>query len=489
MTGLFRSIAILLLGLAVSACVEKAPEKKVDPAYIEKNILDEPPATMDHTVNANLGGKVVYLGNDVSSDTIAPGDKVEIIHYWKVIAAPGGSWRVFAHLVGNTNEWMNVDYTDMRVGYPPSKWKAGEIIRDEQTFTLKKSWKSSFAELRVGLYRKGGQGIADRMAITSGPKDSQRRVVAIRFAVGDKPAPSEQEDGYVVRKTAEPITIDGKADEAAWKSATQSPAFTTAEGGRKVTGETTARLLWDDENLYALVEVADTDVYTEYDGRDEPLWKQDVVELFIDADKSGAGYVELQVNPKNAQFDAYFPRTRAQPSNKKWSAEMTSAVVVAGTVDNRDDEDTGYTAEIAIPLAAVRGESTTMKVNIPPKVGDTWKLNVVRVDGESGDDKLSAATWNPITIQDFHALDRMLTVTFGDAKGGIEPPPAATNGASPPAEAKPVLRRQGKVQKKNAKATPERVKNPFRGEKVKAKAAKKEGRGGVKKPFEGKAKQ
>ena len=36
--------------------------------------------------------------------------------------------------------------------------------------------------------------------------------------------------------------------------------------------------------------------------------------------------------------------------------------------------------EIAIPLAAVKGKDDAMAVTIPPKPGDAWKLNVVRVD-------------------------------------------------------------------------------------------------------------
>lgn len=63
-----------------------------------------------------------------------------------------------------------------------------------------------------------------------------------------------------------------------------------------------------------------------------------------------------------------------------------------------------------------------MKVTIPPAIGDKWKLNVVRVDLAKGAKQINASSWNQITIQDFHALDRMLTVTFGDAEGKTEPP-------------------------------------------------------------------
>ena len=68
-----------------------------------------------------------------------------------------------------------------------------------------------------------------------------------------------------------------------------------------------ARLLWDDQHLYVFVQITDSDVFSSYKQHDDPIWKADCVELFIDADGTRRGYVELQVNPNNAQFDAWFP--------------------------------------------------------------------------------------------------------------------------------------------------------------------------------------
>ncbi len=102
-----------LLVLAAS-CVEREPKRQTnqkppDPAYIEKNILAEAPA-IGLVVNADLGGKVVYLGADVDKPTIRPGDKFKVTHYWKVVDPPGEHWRIFTHvIVANTNDWMIVD--------------------------------------------------------------------------------------------------------------------------------------------------------------------------------------------------------------------------------------------------------------------------------------------------------------------------------------------------------------------------------------------
>lgn len=422
-----RNYLSCLIAATVCACVDTGPpEPKIDPAYIEKNLLSEPPAQMTNQVDADFGGKVVYLGNDVSRDTVAPGDEVTVVHYWKVVDAPGERWRVFTHLLGPSKEdWENIDRTDMRLGHGPDKWKAGEIIRDEHKFRVPKDWKSPHADVLVGLYPRGQHGIQDRMPLVSGKveADAERRVKVAQLKVTGAGKP-EKPQTYVVHKAAEPIVIDGRADEAAWQRAPEGPVFTTAEGSPAIDGDTRARLLWDDQNLYVFVSAKDSDVYSQYKNHDESLWKEDVIELFIDADRNRRGYVELQVNPNNAQLDSWFVATRSGVIDVAWSAEMKSAVTVHGTADNRDDQDTGWDVEIAIPLHAVKGAAANMPVNIPPVVGDLWRLNVVRVDQPRDAKNPSVSSWNRITYQDFHALDRMLEVTFGDASGKTEAAPA-----------------------------------------------------------------
>lgn len=416
------------LCLTVLGCVNKGPsptQKEIDPAYIETNLLAEQPPQIGNRIDADIGGKVIYLGNDLTKSAIAPGGTVNIVHYWKVVDPPGERWRVFAHLVGSrATDWANIDYTDMRHGYPPAKWQAGDIIRDEQTFAIPDNWASKNARIMVGLYPKGGHTAADRMEINSGPKDNESRVRVAQIAVQTSVTPKKKQTkpGYVIHKASGPITIDGRADEPDWKRAKPSPTFVTTEGGHTLVGDTRARLLWDHNHLYAFISAQDSDVFSQYHKHDDSLWKEDVIELFIDADRSRRGYIELQVNPNNTQFDAFFPTTRAQKSDVAWSANMNSQVNVRGTADNRDDEDQGWDVEIAIPLAAVKGTAKAMRVSLPPKPGDNWRLNIVRIDKPKNQQQISAGSWNQITNADFHALGRMLEVRFGDEQGNVEPP-------------------------------------------------------------------
>lgn len=416
-----------LVLVIVLGCVDKGPGdqgQRIDPSDIQANLLSEPPATLGQRVDAGFGdGKITYLGNDVATTRVAPGDKVTVTHYWQVVEPPGPGWRVFSHLRGGTGaDFANVDLTDMRTGHPPDRWKAGQIIRDEQTFVLRKDWKSATALLVVGLYQQGKHRIADRMAVSAAAEadprvrdDRSLTVLQLQVDLSRAPPPPGT---LLVKKAIGPVVIDGKADEPAWGGAAVQTSFTGAEGC-ELGDPTEARLTWDDQFLYLFVSSEDADIFSPFTQQDDHLWEHDVVEIFIDADGNRRGYVELQVNPRNTHFDTWFVAGRPNRDDS-FDAAMQSQVVVRGTVDDRDDGDVGWDVELAIPLAAVKGKDPAMKVNLPPVPGDTWRLNVVRGD-KNREGKVTASSWKRLSCEDWHGLDRMVTVQFADAAGSIVP--------------------------------------------------------------------
>jgi hypothetical protein len=418
---LLWSCALVFL-LMLAACGGGEADHR-DPAFAKAHLLSAAP-TPQFVVNADIGGKIVYLGCDVDKTEVKPGDQVKVTHYYKITAAPGEDYRVFTHVAGSGTDWMNIDASKMRSSYPVGDWKAGDIIKDEQTFTLKPSWSSAQAIIAFGVYKKGVNGEDGRLDIVSGPKDGHRAVIAARLKVtGAKAAtPPPITPPLVLRKVTTPITIDGKADEPAWAQAASTGAFKTAEGSGAPPA-TSARLLYDDKNLYVFVDVTDRDAFSSYTKPDDPLWKEDVVEIFVDADGNHRGYIELQVNPNNAQFDKWWPTTRAQAGDESWSSGMVSAVVVEGTKDQRDDEDKGWHAELAIPLVAMKGKDAAMSVRLPPQPGDRWRINIVRSEVPKGG-KMMTSAWAQISMSDFHAIDRLPTVVFADAEGQVPATPA-----------------------------------------------------------------
>jgi hypothetical protein len=421
----------LVLGAMLSAaCVDHGPgptRKKVDPSYVRENVLKQVPVGIDH-VDVDLGGKVTYVGSKLvhvdgrdPQAPLAPGGAIRIISYWQVIKPIGRGWKIFRLLRGGeaSADFMNLPPTDIEIGHPVHTWKPGEVIQDTQDLVLRPDWRSKTATLYVGLVADGGHQLGDRMAAT-GPHTLDRAVIARTIQIDLSKAPPPQGTVYIPH-AAGPIIVDGIGTEPGWGPAVTSPELATADGSSDPVGKTLARMTWDEQNLYVFVQITDTDVFSSYKTHDQPIWKQDCVEMFIDADGNRRGYVELQVNPNNTTFDSFFATTRAQPGDEKWDSGMVTAVKMRGTADKGGDTDQGWDVEIAIPLAAVKGRDTAMGVTLPPQVGDRWRLNVVRVDYRSNGGNPAVASWNRIGYGDFHALDRMLTVVFADQTGAIVP--------------------------------------------------------------------
>jgi hypothetical protein len=198
-----------------------------------------------------------------------------------------------------------------------------------------------------------------------------------------------------------------------------------------VAQKTEAKLLWDKKFLYVAFDNADTDVWAKLTKRDDKLWTEEADELMIDADGNGKTYVELQVAPNGNVFDTYLPERRkyedsVDPKLKpfSWNSKMTAKVHVDGTLNKREDQDKGWTVELAIPLEDVKGMDTKSPVKLPPVPGDVWRINMYRMDLPKGKPQ-QAAGWSPPMVGDFHALSRFGELVFADADGKVPPPALA----------------------------------------------------------------
>ncbi len=415
---------------AQAACVEDAPSgpSSDDLAAAKKDLLTTAP-TPKYPVNADLGGKVIYLGLDVDPPVIVPTKKFTLTHYFKVVQAPG-DWKLFTHLHGTgKSHFTNLDHTPVQGKYPVAVWKTGDIVRDVHEVTLEPGFKSNVVEIYVGLW-KGDE----RMPILKGPDDGDKRVKAasIPVAGGEAPAPAAVPGvkRYVVRRIKDGLVkVDGKLGEPIWAEAPLAGPFVDTMTGAPAEQKTTARMLYDSKFLYVAFENEDTDVWTTLTKRDDKLWTQEVDELMIDADGDGKTYVELQVNPAGTVFDTYLPAYRQRED--AFDAEMKVAVSVQGTLDKRDDADKGWTAEIAIPLAKVvtpkAGFVPSAPRSVPPKPGEMWRANLYRMDWPKGPTggRQTGWGWNPPLVGDFHQLERFGALVFGDEKGTVPAPPAA----------------------------------------------------------------
>jgi hypothetical protein len=372
--------------------------------------LVAPPATM-HAVapgptGATFGGGTVrYLGYEVAPAQPVPGGVMRLTHFWQVIKPLEGDWTIFVHfeLPGTSGVAINGDHAALGGAYPTSQWKPGTIFRDDEGIRLPPQLQASSLDVFVGLYR-GDQRLAlDQPALGA---DNRLHVGSIPLGQSPQSAPLPT---YKAVHTTGPIKIDGKLDEPDWKRAASTGPFVRTMDGSPTKYRTEAKMLWDDKNLYVAWICQDEDVWTSYTQHDDPLYNQEVVEIFIDADGDGKTYNELEVSPANVTFDAYFPSHRENlPKAITWESGIESAVVVDGTLNNANDVDKGWIAEASIPIAKLAAVP-----HVLPQVGDKWRINLYRLDWYNDRKVNEGSAFSPVFIGDFHNLPRFGWLEFG----------------------------------------------------------------------------
>jgi Carbohydrate-binding family 9 len=224
------------------------------------------------------------------------------------------------------------------------------------------------------------------------------------WPAGSNPAPRLPR--YEVAKVNLPINIDGRLDEEAWRSSALVGAFLNNRDGGRSKLTTEAWVLYDNNFIYFAFRAVDKNIWATMKRRDQHLWLEEVVEVFLQADTNIPNYIELEVNPLNTMLDIYLLDARKPLHYESWNSEkLRWAVNVDGTVDGKSD-DHEWTCEIALPI-----EDIATAPHRPPQAGDRWRMNLYRVDRLP---EVAEEAWSPTLQDDFHVLPRFGELVFID---------------------------------------------------------------------------
>ncbi|MBI5769367.1 MAG: carbohydrate-binding family 9-like protein [Verrucomicrobia bacterium] len=200
-------------------------------------------------------------------------------------------------------------------------------------------------------------------------------------APGQTEAPPARPPEYTVLRAATPPTIDGKFDEAAWRTAPTVGDFVFPWWKAGAKEQTRAKLLWDDEYLYLTFECDDAHVTARHTARDGKIPEDDCVEFMLapDADHPLV-YFNIEFNVLGGILDNFRPNGPDQPRAPKWDAEgVKIAGTYAGTLNDDSDTDRAWQVEVAIPW---RNFSAQMKT-CPPRAGTVMRANLNRSGGKT----------------------------------------------------------------------------------------------------------
>jgi hypothetical protein len=214
--------------------------------------------------------------------------------------------------------------------------------------------------------------------------------------------------GYeVARSTALPAALLA-AEEAGWKGAS------SIEWG-PAAYPTRFRALWSAEGLFLRFDATDPSPWHTMTRKDEHLWDEEVVEIFLDPDRSGRDYYELEVNPANVVCDL---RMVSPWPDKKGDIDWNLAGLE--TRVRPQDGGRGFTVTAFLPWRGLGKLPSAARVALPPKAGDAWRFNVFRIErpgGKAAPEKDAVfAAWSPPSVESFHDAAAFRDFVFAGAK-------------------------------------------------------------------------
>ena len=216
---------------------------------------------------------------------------------------------------------------------------------------------------------------------------------------------------YEVKRAASAIVIDGKMDDKAWAAANTAELTFPWESQTGAKQKTVARLLWDDDNLYVSYECEDADITAKFTQRDDPTYRDDAVEIFINPrpTQQTTAYIGLEMNARGVLYDylsvAVAPNSRL--FFKRFNLDgVKVAASVNGSLNERSDKDRGWSLEVSIPW--VNFEELSRK----PAPGATWSFNLNRWDGVEPNRRMSIWSDSMLERPGPHAPERFGEMLF-----------------------------------------------------------------------------
>ncbi len=262
---------------------------------------------------------------------------------------------------------------------------------DEGTAAIVRSGEFEVAGAgRIAVYESG----RSYYFLTAGERFDLRK----RIPFGMQTAPSRAlppVPRLEVKRAKSRIAVDGKLDDAAWKDANTADFQFPWDFQTGAKQPTTARVLWDDEYLYVGYQCSDADIVAHFDHRDDPTYRDDAVEIFINPNPQQDYYYGLEMNAKGVLYDYFyaFPRLLLKRID---FAGVQLATHLSGTLNQTQDKDGGWSLEVAIPWKNFE----ELAKKLPPEAGSTWTVNLNRWDGVEPNRRLSL--WSDSGLERAH---------------------------------------------------------------------------------------
>lgn len=115
-------------------------------------------------LGAQFGPAIEFLGYELATPVVAPGDTLYLTLYWQALATPGQDYRVFVHLTDGSTLWSQQD-DNPACRLPTSVWRPDQMGVGQFRLSIPPEMPPGRYPLIIGLYQAG---TLERLKITGG---------------------------------------------------------------------------------------------------------------------------------------------------------------------------------------------------------------------------------------------------------------------------------------------------------------------------------
>jgi hypothetical protein len=174
---------------------------------------------------------------------------------------------------------------------------------------------------------------------------------------------------------ARPVTLLPGHDKA-WKAAQR------IEWG-PASYRTAFRALWNSEGLAIRFEACDNRPWHTMTRLDDPIWEEEVVEIFIDPACLGRHYAEVEISPVNVVTDLHILEPHPHLNgDRSWDWRGLESTVVPGSCGGLTPGS--WVALAWLPWSGLQSMAPEVTPRVPPSPGDAWRFNVFRIKRPHG---------------------------------------------------------------------------------------------------------
>lgn len=178
--------------------------------------------------------------------------------------------------------------------------------------------------------------------------------------------------------------------------------FRLADGSAEARQQTRLELAYDDAGLEVIFTCEDEDAWGTFERRDDPLWQEEAVEVFLAAGAADPElYYELELSPRGVLFDARVenPNSRREDLRVHVDWDWHDIEAETGPIGASDRQD--WRARLFLPWAA-------LGLDAPPPI---LRANFYRIERPRGG-PAEFSCWSPTlkSPPDFHQPARFGTL-------------------------------------------------------------------------------